>query len=112
MRVRRLTAAGLSQFRMEPAAGLHGDRAIAAGVAANLWRKDAFQRVSRMGRRIGVGAIQAALRLLRRGAGEINLDRVAGDRDLDRVAQRRAERVVRDLGAVDAVGQARGWRRA
>lgn len=58
-----------------------------------------------MGHRVGVGVVQAALRLLRRSAGKIDLDRVARDRELDRIAQRRAERIVRDLGAVDAIGK-------
>ena len=82
VRVRRLTLAGLSQFRIEPAGSLDGEWPVAAGIAAHAGAEHAFQRIGRVRRGVVKGAVQPALRLLRRRAGEIELDRVAGDRHL------------------------------
>ncbi len=58
-----------------------------------------------MGRRVAVGAVQPSLRLLRRGAFEIELDLVVTHRELQRIAQPRAQGVVESFRPVDIVRQ-------
>ena len=84
---------------------LHGERTIAAGVAAHLRTEDALHRIGRVCRGVAVGAVQAALRQLRRRAGEVQFDRVALHGELQRIVQALAQRVVPDLRAVHAVRQ-------
>ena len=73
VRVRRFTATGFAQLRIEPSGAVDRERAIAAGIAAHLRRQHALQRIGRVRGRVVERAVEPALRHLRRRTGEVDV---------------------------------------
>jgi hypothetical protein len=83
----------------------HGERPVAAGIAAHPWRQQAFQRIGGVRRGVVHRGVHAALCQLRRRAGEIQHDGIARNGQLQRQRQFSVHRAERHAAGIVAIRQ-------